>query len=225
MGRSSGSDGIDKARRHIISEFYNAGIEMAGESYSYGFYFWAGGERILGINIVGMIPAGKSVENPKTILIGAHYDGLGVLGGKIYPGADNNASGVAAMIEIGKAFAELSRQGNAPDCNICLVAFDASNLECEGSLKLLSDKIIEPSDISLMINLDQIGTPFFPKTICCSLEWIKLWKVSGAPSQSATVQASRLFSISPITETSRFTICSTIWETRYPSARLESLLS
>ncbi|MBQ6310349.1 MAG: M28 family peptidase [Bacteroidales bacterium] len=161
-GRESGTEEIGVARRYISRTMEAYGISMKGESHSYGFWYWKGDERVLGVNIVGIIPADSFIENPETIVIGAHYDHLGVLGGRIYPGADNNASGVAAMLEIGKALVSLRNSGFVLKRNILLVAFDAKEQDCLGSQRFLSDQIVDPSSISLMINLDQIGTTLAP---------------------------------------------------------------
>jgi len=162
LGRSSGSEEIGFARRYISRYFTRFGIGMKGESYLYGFNFWEGNTRALGINVIGVIEADPSIESPKTLVLGAHYDHLGILGGRIYPGADNNASGVAAMLEVGKALAAMSAEGKRPKCNILLVAFDAKEQECRGSSSFLYDEIVPVKDISLMINLDQIGTTLAP---------------------------------------------------------------
>lgn len=161
-GRESGTEEIKRSLNVITDAFFDAGVGMRGESYLYGFWYWKGNERALGINVIGIIPADSSVASPKTLVIGAHYDGLGVLGGRIYPGADNNASGVAALIEVGKALAALASEGKHPKCNICLVAFDAKQLEFLGSSKFLTEQTADKSSISLMINLDQIGTTLAP---------------------------------------------------------------
>ena len=161
-GRASGSEAIDVAKRFIATDFYKSGLQMIGEAYSYGFYFWNNNIKCLGVNVVGYIAADPAVVNPKTIVVGAHYDHLGTLAGNIYSGADNNASGVAAVMELGKAFAKLAEHEVRPMCNICFVAFDAKELASKGSEKFLADKIVEPTDISLMINLDQIGTTLAP---------------------------------------------------------------
>ena len=160
-GRESGTKEAKYALSVITDSFYDSGISKKGESYLYGFWYWKGFEKALGINVIGMIPADSSVENPKTVVIGAHYDHLGVLGGRIYPGADNNASGVAAMIEIGKALVALRNSGSVFRQNILLVAFDGKEQDYLGSTRFLSEQI-DPSSVSLMINLDQIGTTLAP---------------------------------------------------------------
>lgn len=161
-GRESGKEETKYGLRVITDSFIDNGVMPKGQSYLYGFWYLKGFEKVLGINAIGIIPADPDVSNPKTIVIGAHYDHLGVLGGRIYPGADNNASGVAALLEVGKALAALATEGKKPKCNICLVAFDAKEQDCLGSKRFLSDGIVPSSDISLMINLDQIGTTLAP---------------------------------------------------------------
>lgn len=161
-GRESGTEDIKRGLGVITDAFYDGGVSMKGDSYLYGFWYWKGNERALGINVIGIIPADPSVVSPKTLVLGAHYDGLGVLGGRVYPGADNNASGVAALTEVGKALGRLASEGIYPSCNICLVAFDAKLQDCLGSSRFLSEQTGNLAPVSLMINLDQIGTTLAP---------------------------------------------------------------
>ena len=163
LGRESGTEGCRQARDVVYEAFVDGKIPMKGQTYLWGFWYWKGNERTLGVNVVGFIPADPSVRSPKTLVIGANYDGMGVLGGRVYPGADNNASGAAALIEVGKALSHMASEGFQPRCNICLVAFDARQLGYLGSSRFLSDAaVIKASEVSLMINLDQIGTTLAP---------------------------------------------------------------
>ena len=52
----------------------------------------------MGRNVIGLIPGSSTPA--KYIIVMAHYDNLGILNGSFYPGADSNASGVAALLEI-----------------------------------------------------------------------------------------------------------------------------
>ena len=63
----------------------------------------------------------------KWIVVGAYYDGLGVMGGKTYPGADSNASGVAALIAVANAVRRDCTDG------IIFVAFDARSRDFAGA--------------------------------------------------------------------------------------------
>ena len=161
-GRESSEEEIFLARRVVTDAFITCGVKMYGQAYMYGFHYWVKDSKVLGVNVIGYIPADSSASGAKTVVIGAHYDHLGVLGGRIYPGADNNASGVAVLLELGKALAYLRSEGIYPKCNICLVAFDAKEADLAGSRMFLSQAVVRPQDISLMINLDQIGTTLAP---------------------------------------------------------------
>ncbi|HON18850.1 MAG TPA: M28 family peptidase [Salinivirgaceae bacterium] len=99
------------------------------------------------------------------IVLGAHYDHLG-LGGinsgslafssqKIHPGADDNASGTAAVMNIAQYF---SRQGNQTQNNLLFVAFTAEELGLLGSEYFVNSPML-PSKTKGMINFDMIGRP------------------------------------------------------------------
>jgi Zn-dependent M28 family amino/carboxypeptidase len=67
---------------------------------------FSGDERlVVSRNVIGMIRGSDPARRDEAIVIGAHMDHLGRSGDTLYPGADDNASGVAALIEIAKAFA------------------------------------------------------------------------------------------------------------------------
>ena len=98
------------------------------------------------------------------IIVGAHYDHLG-MGGPgsgsravdtvaIHYGADDNASGVALMVELAEKLAH-SRIGLAR--NILFVAFSGEELGLLGSKHFVENMGIEPSNVNLMVNLDMVG--------------------------------------------------------------------
>jgi len=104
-------------------------------------------------NIVGFITG----TNPKeSIIIGAHYDHLGINGDKIYYGADDNASGVAALILLAKVFGEAYKDGYKPEKNIVFIAFSAEEPGLFGSSYFV-EHLEHNNEIKLMINLDMIG--------------------------------------------------------------------
>lgn len=163
-GRYTGSEGSRYCRYYLTEKLYYSGVERLGESYAEVFFF--GDEAEPGVNIVGLLPAGKGdrTEADTTkdyIVIGAHYDHLGEMNGTVYPGADNNASGTAALVEIAKGLRELQRSGAELKSNVIFVAFDAKEQGLAGSRYFLSD-IGSGKRIKFMLNLDQIGTNFSP---------------------------------------------------------------
>ena len=167
-GRATGTDGIAYARNYIIDSYLQAGIKPWNNNdkswdgaYAHGFYFYTkGGMKLLGANVIGYIPSRSGSK--EWIVIGAHYDHLGTIGEKIYYGADDNASGVAVLLELANAFGSAYKRNMLPEKNILFIAFDGKEFNRAGSLEFIRNGGIHPSDISLMINLDQIGSTLAP---------------------------------------------------------------
>lgn len=111
-------------------------------------------------NVLGWLAAASPTD--QTIVIGAHYDhlGLGIEGslaprwGEVHNGADDNASGVAGVLELARAFSarrsELKR-------NVLFVTFGGEELGTLGSGYFVKNPVIPLKDIVAMINLDMIG--------------------------------------------------------------------
>lgn len=118
------------------------------------------GEKRIGRNIIGVLPS--LYYSDKYIILSAHYDHLGILGGSIYNGADDNASGVTALITMAEWFSQMRAKREGPRVNILFIFYDAKESSLAGSehfaktIKTPLDKII------LNINLDQIGCTFAP---------------------------------------------------------------
>lgn len=113
-----------------------------------------------GYNVVGYLPAKK--KNAGYIIIGAHFDHIGSLGEKFYPGADDNASGVAALLELAKAFGKRYGEKDNLNHNLVFVAFDGNNFSLAGSRHFASRLGIPASQITCMLNLDQMGSTLAP---------------------------------------------------------------
>lgn len=170
-GRATGTSGSVEAAAWIQREFRNAGLMTLGKGYGRRVYADKGKT---GRNIIGLLPGSISIPRQKYIIIGAHYDHLGILNGKIFPGADSNASGVAALTTLASVFSDMRHAGKVYDSNIIFVAFDAKEVNLSGSKSFwrliengelrdpLTNSQIFPEDISLMINIDQIGSTLSP---------------------------------------------------------------
>lgn len=101
-------------------------------------------------NVLGMVK-GKS---KKWIIIGAHYDHLGKMGpDALFPGANDNASGVAMMLSLAEWYAK-----NKPKYNILFAAFAGEEAGLVGSEWCAVDRPIDLSKVKLMLNLDILGT-------------------------------------------------------------------
>lgn len=105
-------------------------------------------------NVLGFIK-GKTDE---TVVISSHYDHLGIKDGRIYYGADDNASGTTAVLNLATAFSNALKAGYIPKRNILFITFSGEEIGLLGS-KHLTDKdpIIPLNNISVNINIDMIG--------------------------------------------------------------------
>lgn len=115
-------------------------------------------------NVVALIEGRDPVLKDSYLVIGAHYDHLG-WGGPgsgsrrpdtlaIHNGADDNASGVAALLELAEA---LSRDANKPRHSIVFVAFGAEEMGILGSKYFVEHPPIDLSKIQMMLNFDMLG--------------------------------------------------------------------
>ncbi|MFP4456320.1 MAG: M28 family metallopeptidase, partial [Clostridia bacterium] len=103
-------------------------------------------------NVIGVIEG--SNESNEYIVIGAHFDHLGGYdNGPFYPGALDNASGVAAMLEIARIMGEMPK----PEKTIVFSAFNGEEVYLAGS-QFYTQRPIFPLASTTMINLDIVGT-------------------------------------------------------------------
>lgn len=114
-------------------------------------------------NVIGVVPGRNPARADEAIVIGAHYDGLGLGGpgsldlvpGEIHNGADDNASGVAALIELAQFFAYPT---NRPDRTLIFVAFGAEEVRnMLGSATFVARPPVPLPKIVAMLNMDMIG--------------------------------------------------------------------
>lgn len=152
-GRATGSDGNTRLAEYISNAFSNAGLETYGLSYYQSFTATNGKK---GINVIGKLSS--TTGSNEYIIIGAHYDHRGTINGHIYRGADDNASGVAALLSLASAFSKMKQDGLKIEKNILFIAFDGKELSMSGSSFFVNKTMINYSRIKLMVNIDQIGT-------------------------------------------------------------------
>ena len=150
-GRKTGTEGNRKARVYIIDHLKQLGIERFVPGYEQPFSLSQAGslsQGTGGVNILGVIP-GKKKE---TIVISAHYDHLGNRDGKVFYGADDNASGTAALLAIAEHFKK-----NAPEHRIIIAFFDAEEMGLRGSDYFVNSLDLQKENIVLNINMDMVA--------------------------------------------------------------------
>lgn len=102
-------------------------------------------------NVLGLIP-GK--DTTKTIIVGAHYDHLGIINDSIYNGADDNASGTSGMLALAKKWSESNIK---PEYNILFAAWTAEEMGLLGSEYFVQNFDFNKQKILLAINMDMIS--------------------------------------------------------------------
>ncbi len=150
-GRLPGTHDGDKARQYVVGRFKEVGIQPIDASYERPFTFaGSDGRERPGTNIIGVIRGERSRD--RYIAVTAHYDHLGVRAGQIYNGADDNASGVAALLAVGAYFSR-----NRPEHSLLLAATDAEEVGLHGARDLVRRPPVPLSSIAVNVNVDMIG--------------------------------------------------------------------
>ena len=162
QGRKAGTEGAQLAREFIVQRYQSIGLSPLSQNtqgnhtgqYSPWFHYFSSSRfssKPNGANVVGYI-AGQKVD--EYIVISAHYDHLGKKGRQIYHGANDNASGVAALFYIAQELASIE-----PWHSIVFLATDYEEAGLLGAEAFLSDQVIPTEKIRLNINLDMIAQP------------------------------------------------------------------
>jgi len=155
-GREAGSRGGYAAGNYLTREFARIGLKPAGEQGSYFQGFGAGYR-----NILGLLPGSDPQVADEIIVIGAHYDHVGYgtsqnsFGptGYIHNGADDNASGTAALIELAEALVEMG----PPRRSILFALWDAEEKGLLGSHHWVAHPTLPLKNVRLVVNMDMLG--------------------------------------------------------------------
>lgn len=149
-GRRTGTKGAIKAKTFIIDQLEALNINPLTPNYAQPFSFKSRNKVYKGENVLGIIKGSKFPE--KHIVISAHYDHEGIKNGEIYNGADDDASGISALI----AFAEYFKK-HPPKHSVILAAVDAEELGLKGSKFFVDHCIVPLESLKLNLNMDMIG--------------------------------------------------------------------
>lgn len=153
QGRLIGTPGGAKARAYILDRFRQIGISpLPGMSLESPFLAQRDGKTVNGANVLGLLPG--TAGSDRALMIMAHYDHLGVRNGQIYNGADDNASGVAALLQLATSLRQ-----KAPGHGVVVAVVDGEEEGVDGSralvrnpgFKHILDKVV------LVVNLDMVS--------------------------------------------------------------------
>ena len=161
-GRASGTPGSVHAQSAIARQFAAGGLKPCPDGWFRGFRTLTGKPAH---NVVGFLPG----SGDRYVIIAAHFDHIGTLGGALYPGADSNASGVAALLTLVRMFHHLQNLGKTYSHSIIFVALDGKESSLAGSHHLWNEivggrirdpftgRTVAPGAIDRMVNIDQVG--------------------------------------------------------------------
>lgn len=165
-GRELGTPELDLAADYIAQQFHQAGLLPGGDNQRF-FQTWQHDvgppKGIVSLrNVVGILPGSNPQLDKESLVIGAHYDHLGMgwpdvrhdNQGKIHYGADDNASGIAVMLELARQIAQKWQ----PQRTIIFIAFTGEEANLLGSTYYANQDNSYPTrKIIAMLNLDTVG--------------------------------------------------------------------
>ncbi len=163
QGRAPETLGSTKAARLIADRFAELGLRPFGAAYEQPFSFEHTSIRALWRrnrpfrktftgtrNIVGYVPGTTNPDD--VVVVSAHFDHLGVLNGVMYPGADDNASGVSALLATAAYLV-----AHPPAHTVVFAAFDAEELGLRGAKAFVGALPFARERLRLNVNVDMIG--------------------------------------------------------------------
>lgn len=169
QGRATGSAGSDTAAAYLARRFSEVGLQPAAGGWFQSFTVGrdapiarqarTGG--VVGKNVIGILPGRDPVLRNQTVVLGAHYDHLGLGGfgsldpdssGRVHNGADDNASGIAALIQVAARLA-----ASPPARTVVFIAFGGEELGLLGSAHYVKTPIYPLAETLAMVNLDMVG--------------------------------------------------------------------
>jgi hypothetical protein len=168
QGRGTGSPGADSAATYLARRFSEVGLQPAAGGWFQSFTIGrdapllrTGKGGLVGKNVIGILPGRDPVLRNQTVILGAHYDHLGLGGfgsldpdsaGRVHNGADDNASGIAGLIQVAARLA-----ASPPARTVVFIAFSGEELGLLGSAHYVKEPIYPLDGTLAMINLDMVG--------------------------------------------------------------------
>jgi len=190
-GRGLGTPELDEAATYIAERFREAGLQPGGDG---GTFLQSWKERVSQLdgtvtlhNVIAVLPGTDPQRAGESLVIGAHYDhlGLGEYGGlsedrgQVHPGADDNASGVAVLLELARTLA-----GRPHPRSIVFLAFTGEEAARLGSRHYIGNTGAYPVNRMIaMVNLDTVGRlgerPLTVLATGTAEEWVPILQGAG----------------------------------------------
>jgi hypothetical protein len=191
-GRGLESPELAQAATYIAGQFRAAGLQPGGDGGDSWLQVWqqtlgSTGKAVTLKNVVAVLPGSDPERAGESLVIGAHYDHLGYGeqgghaedAGRIHPGADDNASGIAVMLELARVLA-----GKPQPRSIVFVAFTGEESGRLGSRHYVQHTGPYPVErIIAMVNVDTVGRlgkrPLTVFGTATAAEWVHILRGAG----------------------------------------------
>ncbi len=151
QGRESGTEGGTRALEYVSQAFESESLGLFDDKRN--LHFKTDNGRVEGNNVIGVLDATSTNESVGTILIGAHFDHVGLKSDEVFNGADDNASGTALMLAMADTLSKMTDRLS----RFIFVAFDAEEKGLIGSRALVQDFPDLVKELDLMINFDMVS--------------------------------------------------------------------
>jgi aminopeptidase N len=184
QGRGVGTAGLDAAADYIAAQFEAAGLEPAGDDGGWFQPFTMQGEDGSDVtvrNVLGVIPGTNADWADQSVVVSAHYDHLGFgwpetaarNKGRIHAGAEDNASGVAVMLELARTLGKSME----PERSVVFAAFTAEESGLKGARYYVKNQQRFPVDkVMGNLNIDTVGRLDDGKLLVLSADSAREWK-------------------------------------------------
>jgi hypothetical protein len=182
-GRGSGFDGANEAARYLVAQLQSFGVEPAGPPTAAGANgttsggggrAWeqpfdvrcipfpgqgptdeAKGQVAATVNVVGMVRGADEKLRDEYVVLSAHYDHVGKMKKKVFAGADDNASGTAALLEVAQAFAQ--KDAPRPRRSVLFLFCSAEERGLLGSKFWCDNPTVPFAGVVANLNIDMVG--------------------------------------------------------------------
>lgn len=151
-GRGSMTPENAKARAWLVTEYRRIGLEPVGSGYEHAFAMPRrnSADSVRGGNVLGMVRGTVNAE--RVIVVSAHYDHVGTRNGQIHNGADDNASGTAAVLAMAAHF-----KAHPPRHTMIFALWDAEEMGLVGARAFVGAPPVEKTRIAANVNLDMVS--------------------------------------------------------------------
>jgi aminopeptidase YwaD len=200
LGRKAGTPFERRAADYVVQQLEAMEVNpLDGDKRLQHFRLLPSQAGPTSLNVLGSIAPTEVQESEGVLVLGAHIDHLGAgEDGRYFPGANDNASGVAVVLEVARALKRRSGELRRP---IVVVFFGAEEVGLIGSRRFLGEGPVDNSQIVAMVNVDMIGRPLIDQSKLAILK--RLLKVDSDNSVGVVGTVGRPFFVKTVEEAGR----------------------